>query len=94
MSDADPHAQDLDTWLAPFLAVMSRKTRRRWAPFYLRGLLGPGGRVSRQPIGRRLELSGDDQLQYFIASLEGGFLWTVVLLEAAHAGGRPSGRAR
>ena len=37
MTDAHPHAQDLDTWLVPFLAVMGRKTRRRWAPFYLRG---------------------------------------------------------
>ena len=31
----------LDTWLAPFLEVIGRKTRRRWAPLYLHGLLGP-----------------------------------------------------
>ena len=33
--------RDLDDWLAPFLEVMGRKTRRGWAPFYVRGLLGP-----------------------------------------------------
>lgn len=31
---------DLDRWLAPFLAVMGRKTRRSWAPLYLAGFAG------------------------------------------------------
>ena len=48
----------LDAWLAPFLAVMGRMTRRRWAPLYLRGLLGPGGRKSLQPMAARLGLGG------------------------------------
>ena len=39
---------DLDRWLAPFLEVMGRKTRRAWAPLYVRGLLGPGERKSLQ----------------------------------------------
>ena len=43
---------DLDRWLEPFLSVMGRKTRRTWAPFYLRGLLGPGERKSLLPIAR------------------------------------------
>ena len=60
--------QDLDVWLAPFLAAMGRKTRRHWAPLYLRGLLGPGDRKSLQPMAARLGLSGHDQLQHFIAS--------------------------
>ncbi|KQP91661.1 IS701 family transposase [Methylobacterium sp. Leaf117] len=59
---------NLDTWLGPFLAVMGRKTRRTWAPLYLRGLLGPGDRKSLQPMAARLGLSGHDQLQHFIAS--------------------------
>ena len=58
----------LEAWLAPFLAVMGRKTRRRWAPLYLHGLLGPDGRKSLQPLAARLGLGGHDQLQYFIAS--------------------------
>ena len=68
----------LDAWLAPFLSAMGRKTRRRWAPLYLRGLLGPGDRKSLQPMAGRLGLSGHDQLQHFVASpaWEDGPLWT------------------
>jgi SRSO17 transposase len=58
----------LDEWLAPFLEVMGRKTRRRWAPLYLHGLLGPDGRKSLQPLAARLGLQGHDQLQHFVAS--------------------------
>src|SRR5215210_8062975 len=68
MGGAANDAGDLDAWLEPFLAVMGRKTRRRWAPLYLRGLLGPGDRKSLQPMAARLGLSGHDQLQHFIAS--------------------------
>jgi len=84
MTDAHPHAQDLDAWLTPFLAEMGRKTRRRWAPFYLRGLLGPGERKSLQPMAARLGLPGHDQLQHFIASpaWDDGPLWTELAREA------------
>jgi len=87
----DAHAQALDAWLTPFLAVMGRKTRRRWAPFYLRGLLGPGERKSLQPMAQRLGLSGHDQLQHFIASpaWDDGPLWT----ELARAADRLVGGA-
>ena len=61
-------AADLDRWLTPFLAVTGRKTRRTWAPLYLRGLLGPAERKSLQPMAAHLGLSGHDQLQHFIAS--------------------------
>src|SRR4051794_25747709 len=47
---------------------MGRVTRRRWAPLYLHGLLGPDGRKSLQPLAARLGLGGHDQLQHFIAS--------------------------
>src|SRR4051812_36150679 len=47
---------------------MGRATRRRWAPLYLHGLLGPDGRKSLQPLAARLGLGGHDQLQHFIAS--------------------------
>jgi SRSO17 transposase len=58
----------LDARLAPFLDVMGRATRRRWAPLYLHGLLGPDGRKSPQPLAARLGLGGHDQLQHFVAS--------------------------
>jgi len=83
--------QDLDAWLAPFLAVMGRKTRRAWAPFYVRGLLGPGERKSLQPMAARLGLSGHDQLQHFIASLawDDRALWTVLAGQADRLVGGP-----
>ena len=37
---------EFEAWLAPFLDRLRRKEQRRWAPVYLRGLLGPGERKS------------------------------------------------
>jgi hypothetical protein len=59
------------SWTAgsgPFLAALGHEKRRRWAPVYLRGLLGPGERKSLQPMAARLGLGGHDQLQHFVAS--------------------------
>ena len=42
-----------EAWLAPFLDVLGRKTRRTWAPLHLQGLLGPGERKSLQPMAAR-----------------------------------------
>lgn len=83
---------DLDAWLEPFLEVMGRKTRRTWAPLYLRGLLGPGERKSMQPMATRLGLAGHDQLQHFIASptWDDMPLWTVLAQEADRLVGGPS----
>ena len=67
MADAD-WREELDGWLAPFLAVLGHGKRRRWAPVYLRGLLGPGERKSLQPMAARLGLRGHDQLHHFVAS--------------------------
>ncbi|MCR0985616.1 IS701 family transposase [Roseomonas populi] len=91
MADAVRGASDLDSWLAPFLEVMGRKTRRTWAPLYLRGLLGPGERKSLQPMAMRLGLSGHDQLQHFIASpaWDDAPLWTVLAREADRLVGGP-----
>jgi len=90
---ADRRELDLDAWLAPFLDVMGRKTRRTWAPLYLRGLLGPGERKSLQPMAARLGLSGHDQLQHFIASSawDDGPLATVLAHEADRLVGGPNG---
>ena len=83
--------EDLEGWLAPFLSVMGRKTRRAWAPLYLQGLLGPGERKSVQPMAERLGLGGHDQLQHFVASpaWDDALLWTVLAREADRlVGGR------
>jgi SRSO17 transposase len=60
--------EDLESWLAPFLAEMGHRKRRRWAPVYLQGLLGPGERKSLQPTAARLGLGGHDQLHHFVTS--------------------------
>jgi SRSO17 transposase len=59
---------ELDGWLGPFLAALGHGRRRLGAPVYLRGLIGPGGRKSLQPMAARLGLEGHDQLQHFVAS--------------------------
>ncbi len=84
MSGGDAFTGDMDRWLAPFLSVLGRKTRRVWAPLYLRGLLGPSERKSLQPMAERLGLSGHDQLQHFVASTawDDGPLWTTLAREA------------
>src|SRR5215207_7407665 len=91
MADVDSGTRDLDAWLAPFLDVLGRKTRRTWAPLYLRGLLGPGERKSLQPMAARLGLPGHDQLQHFIASpaWDDGPLWRVLSERADRLVGGP-----
>src|SRR3954465_13595477 len=83
--------RDLDEWLQPFLEVLGRKTRRTWAPLYVRGLLGPGERKSLQPMALQLGLGGHDQLQHFIASpaWDDGALWTVLAQQADRMVGGP-----
>src|SRR5215208_6777002 len=89
MAMAADVVRDLDEWLKPFLEVVGRKTRRSWAPLYVRGLLGPGERKSLQPMAMQLGLGGHDQLQHFIASpaWDDAPLWTVL----AHAADRMVG---
>jgi SRSO17 transposase len=60
--------EELDGWLEPFLAVLRHGKRRRWAPAYLLGLIGPGARKSLQPMAAGLGLRGHDQLHHFVTS--------------------------
>jgi SRSO17 transposase len=75
---------DLDQWLAPFLAVTGRRTRRKMAPLYVRGLLGPDGPKSIQPMAERLGLPGHDQLHHFVTSpaWDDAPLWRVLAEQA------------
>ncbi len=68
MSRSVALGEDFDHWLTPFVAVMGRSTRRRWGPLYVRGLLGPDGLKSVQPLAARLGLPGHDQLHHFVSS--------------------------
>src|ERR687890_2440848 len=91
MGGAGIDTGDLDAWLEPFLGAMGRKTRRGWAPLYLRGLLGPGERKSLQPMAARLGLSGHDQLHHFITgpAWDDGPLWRVLAERAGRLLGGP-----
>jgi len=64
----DGWREELDGWLEPFLAAVGHEKRRRWAPVYLEGLIGPGERKSVQPMAAQLGLSGHDQLHHFVTS--------------------------
>lgn len=59
--------QEFDRWLEPFIAAWRHKTRRRWGPVYLRGLLAPGERKSIEPIAARISPNSAQQLHHFIA---------------------------
>ena len=58
----------LDAWLAPFLAALPRAEQRRWAPFYVRGLLLPGERKSVEPIAARVCPGQVQQLHHFVSA--------------------------
>ncbi len=60
--------QELDHWLAPFLALLTHTAQRRWAPTYLRGLLGGGERKSIAPLASRVAPADYGQLHHFVAA--------------------------
>src|ERR671921_257896 len=57
-----------EDWREPFVATLGHERRRRWAPVYLQGLIGPGERKSLQPMATGLGLHGHDQLHHFVTS--------------------------
>jgi SRSO17 transposase len=69
---------ELRVWLAPFLARLGHKARRRMLPIYLSGLIGPGDRKSVQPMAARLAPGDYDQLHHFVAAA----VWAPAPLEA------------
>jgi SRSO17 transposase len=58
--------REFERWLTPFLEALGDR-RRRWAPVYLRGLLGPGERKSVQPLAARVAADDYQQLHHFVA---------------------------
>src|SRR5213078_1468008 len=59
---------ELGRWLEPFLARLGRKERRRWAPFYLKGLILPGERKSVEPMAARVAPGDLQQLHHFVST--------------------------
>jgi SRSO17 transposase len=68
---------ELERWLAPFVARLGHKARRRMCPLYVAGLIGPGDRKSVEPMATRLAPGDYDQLHHFIA----GGVWDQAPLE-------------
>ena len=60
--------EQLWRWLAPFLARLGHKARRRMCPLYVAGLIGPGDRKSIEPMAQRMAAGDYDQMHHFIAS--------------------------
>jgi SRSO17 transposase len=67
-SAAEGWEAELERWLGPFLARLRRKEQRRWAPFYLKGLLLPGERKSVEPMAARVAPGDLQQLHHFVST--------------------------
>jgi SRSO17 transposase len=58
---------ELSTWLAPFMARLGHKARRRMCPLYVAGLIGPGERKSVGPMAERIAPGDYDRLHHFVS---------------------------
>ena len=58
----------MERWLEPFLRRPRRKAQRRWAPFYLKGLILPGERKSVEPMAARVAPGDVQQLHHFVST--------------------------
>ena len=67
-SEAEGWEAELERWLGPFLARLRRKEQRRWAPFYLKGLILPGERKSIEPMAARVAPGDLQQLHHFVST--------------------------
>src|SRR4051795_10036700 len=67
-SAAEGWEDGLERWLGPFLARLSRKTQRHWAPLYLKGLLLPDERKSVEPMAARVAPGDTQQLHHFVST--------------------------
>src|SRR3982751_1201221 len=66
-TSADGWEGELERWLAPFLARLRRKEQRRWAPFYVKGLILPGERKSVEPMAGRVAPGDLQQLHHLVS---------------------------
>src|SRR5690348_9058642 len=67
-SAAEGWEDELERWLEPFLARLGREEQRRWAPFYLEGLILPGERKSVEPMAARVAPGDTQQLHHFVSA--------------------------
>ena len=60
--------QELERWLASFVAGLRREEQRRWASIYLKGLILPGERKSIEPMAARIAPGNVQQLHHFVST--------------------------
>lgn len=73
-----------DRFMQPFLAAWRFKTRKKWAPVYIRGLLLPGERKSIEPLAARVAPGHDQELRHFVSESDWDDAWIgAVLLDKA-----------
>src|SRR4051794_32612485 len=65
---ADGWEDELEGWLEPFLGRLRRQAQRRWAPFYLKGLILPGERKCVEPMAARVAPADTQQLHHFVST--------------------------
>jgi SRSO17 transposase len=65
---ADGWEDELERWFGPILAQLRRRAQRRWAPFYLKGLILPGERKSIEPMAARVAPGDTQQLHHFVST--------------------------
>ena len=65
---ADGWEDELEGWLEPFLGRLRRQAQRRWAPFYLKGLILPGERKSIEPMAAQVAPGDVQQLHHFVST--------------------------
>lgn len=58
--------REFTAWLAPFWAALGDRRRARWAPVYVRGLVGGGERKSVEPLAARVAPEDYQQLHHFV----------------------------
>src|SRR3954467_5183665 len=64
---ADGWEDELEGWLEPFLGRLRRQAQRRWAPFYLKGLILPGERKCVEPMAARVAPADTQQRPPFVS---------------------------
>lgn len=69
--------RQLDRWLKPALRSLKHKTRQKWAPVYVRGLLSAAKRKSVEPMAAVVSPGEKEQLHHFVATSR----WDVAPLE-------------
>lgn len=67
MSTSVAWADELQSWLEPFLKLFRHPARRRMCPLYVSGLTGPEQRKSLQPIAAPVSPASYYQLHHFVA---------------------------